>query len=79
LDADKLLLLDVLQVSKKIETVEEQEFSSLVEPLDAIDSANLHAYVHSLEQVRAGSSINLTTIAVILNRLEFLKNIIPKT
>jgi hypothetical protein len=51
----------------------------MLEPLESMNAAHLRAYVQSLEQVRAGSVISLTSIAVILSRLDFLKNISRKS
>ncbi|MED5403884.1 MAG: NAD-glutamate dehydrogenase domain-containing protein [SAR324 cluster bacterium] len=79
LDANKLGLLEVLLESHTLENLKVQDFNSMLEPLESVNAANLRAYVQSLEQVRAGSLISLTSIAVILSRLEFLKNISRKS
>ena len=52
---------------------------SMLEPLESVNTANLRAYFQSIEQMRAVSVISLTSIAVILSRLEFLKNITNKS
>jgi NAD-specific glutamate dehydrogenase len=78
LDANKLGLLEVLLESHSLENLKVQDFNSMLEPLESMNAAHLRAYVQSLEQVRAGSVISLTSIAVILSRLDFLKNISRK-
>ena len=75
LDKNKLCLLELLLASHKIETMKEKDFESLLEPLEAMNAAHLRAYLLSLEQLRAGSLITLTSIGVILSRLDFLKSI----
>ena len=75
LDKYKLRLLEVLLVSRKIKTMKEKDFESLLEPLEAMNAAHLSAYLLSLEQLRAGSLVSLTSIGVILSRLDFLKSI----
>jgi hypothetical protein len=75
LDKNKLLLLELLLTSHKIETIKEKDFESLREPLEAMNAVHLRAYLLSLEQLRAGSLISLTSIGVILSRLDFLKSI----
>ncbi|MBC8257500.1 MAG: NAD-glutamate dehydrogenase [SAR324 cluster bacterium] len=74
LDANKLLVLEVLLAAHKIETMKEKDFPSLLEPLEAMNAAHLRAYLIALEQVRAGSIISLTSIAVILSHLNFIQN-----
>jgi glutamate dehydrogenase len=78
LDANKLRLLEVLLASHKIETMKEQDFSTLLEPLEEMNAAHLRAYIQSLEQLKSGSLISLTSIAVNLSHLDFLKNISSK-
>ena len=78
LDANKLRLLEVLLASHKIEAMKEQDFPTLLEPLEEMNAAHLRAYILSLEQLRSGSLINLTSIAVNLSHLDFLKNISSK-
>jgi hypothetical protein len=75
LDANKLGLLEVLLESHTLENLKVQDFNSMLEPLESMNAEHLRAYVQSLVQVRAGSVISLTSIAVILSRLDFLKNI----
>jgi glutamate dehydrogenase len=79
LDANKLGLLEVLLAAHTPETLKEQDLTSLLEPLEALNAAHLRAYVQSLDQVRAGSLISLTSIAVILSHLDFIKNISPQS
>ncbi len=79
LDTNKLGMLEVLLAAHTSKAIKEKDFSSLLKPLEARNSAQLYGYVQSLDQVRAGSSITMTSIAVILSRLDFLKNISPKT
>ncbi|MDE0792965.1 MAG: NAD-glutamate dehydrogenase [SAR324 cluster bacterium] len=74
LDANKLGLLEVLLESHTLENLKVQDFNSMLEPLESMNAEHLRAYVQSLVQVRAGSVISLTSIAVILSRLDFLKN-----
>jgi hypothetical protein len=78
LDANKLRLLEVLLASHKIETMKEQDFPTLLEPLEEMNAAHLRAYIQSLEQLKSGSLISLTSIAVNLSHLDFLKNISSK-
>ena len=75
LDKNKLRLLEVLLASHKIETMKEKDFESLLEPLEAMNAAHLRAYLLSLKQLRVGSLISLTSIGVVLSRLDFLKSI----
>jgi len=75
LDANKLGLLEVLLESHTLENLKVQDFNSMLEPLESMNAAHLRAYVQSLVQVRAGSVISLTSIAVILSRLDFLNKI----
>ena len=74
LDANKLRLQEVLLASHKIETMKEKDFQSLLEPLEAMNAAHLRAYLESLEQLRTGSLLSLTSIGVILSHLDFLKS-----
>jgi len=46
----------------------------MLEPLEAMNAAHIHGYFQSLDQLRAGSLITLTSIGVILSRLDFLKS-----
>ena len=75
LDTGKLLLLDVLHTSYKIDSNIIQDAAWLMETLEENYSSHLRSYFHALEQVRAGSLISLTAISVILSRLDFLKKI----
>ena len=50
----------------------------LFESIEENYSSHLREYIDALEQVLAGSLINLTTISVILSRLDFLKKINTK-
>ena len=75
LHKNKLCLLELLLASHKIETKKEKDFETLLEPLEEMNAAHLRAYLLSLEQLRAGSLITLTSIGVILSRLDFLKSI----
>ena len=70
-----MCLLELLLASHKIETIKEMDFEGLLEALEAMNAAHLRAYLLSLEQLRAGSLISLTSIGVILSRLDFLKSI----
>ena len=79
LDANKLGMLEVLLESHTLENLNVQDFNSMLEPLESMTASHLRAYVQSLEQVRSGSVISLTSIAVILSRLDFLKNISRKS
>jgi hypothetical protein len=74
LDANKLGLLEVLIEFHTLENLKVQDLNSILEPLESMNAEHLRAYVQSLVQVRAGSVISLTSIAVILSRLDFLKN-----
>ena len=75
LDTGKLLLLDVLHASFKIDSSIIPDAAWLVETLEVNYSSHFHSYFHALEKVRAGSLISLTVISVILSRLDFLKKI----
>ena len=75
LDTGKLLLLDVLHASFKIDSSIIPDAAWLMETLEENYSSHLRSYFHALEQVRAGSLISLTAISVILSRLDFLKKI----
>ncbi len=75
LDTGKLLLLDVLHASSKIDSRIIPDAAWLMESLEENYSSHLRSYFHALEQVRAGSLISLTAISVILSRLDFLKKI----
>ena len=75
LDTGKLLLLDVLHVSFKIDSSIIPDAKWLMETLEENYSSHLRSYFHALEKVRAGSLISLTAISVILSRLDFLKKI----
>ena len=74
LDEIKLSLLEVLLAENTLKSMKAKDLSSLFRSLETKSSAKFSSYVQSLEQVRAGSSITLTSIAVILSRLDFLKN-----
>jgi hypothetical protein len=58
--------------------MKKQDLPTLLEPLEEMNAAHLRAYIQSLEQLRSGSLINLTSIAVNLSHLDFLKNISSK-
>ena len=73
LDTGKLLLLDVLHASSKIDSSIIPDAAWLMETLEENYSSHLSSYFHALEQLRAGSLISLTAISVILSRLDFLK------
>jgi len=75
LDTGKLLLLDVLHASSKIDSRIIPDAAWLMESLEENYSSHLRSYFYALEQVRAGSLISLTAISVILSRLDFLKKI----
>ena len=75
LDTGKLLLLDVLHASSKIDSSILLDAAWLMETLEENYSSHLRSYFQALEQVRAGSLISLTAISVILSRLDFLKKI----
>ena len=75
LDTGKLLLLDVLHASSKIDSSIIPDAAWLMETLEENYSSHLGSYFHALEQVRSGSLISLTAISVILSRLDFLKKI----
>ena len=75
LDKGKLLLLDVLHASFKIDSSIIPDAAWLVETLEENYSSHFRSYFHALEQVRVGSLISLTVISVILSRLDFLKKI----
>ena len=75
LDTEKLLLLDVLHASFKIDSSIIPDAAWLVETLEVNYSSHFRSYFHALEQVRVGSLISLTVISVILSRLDFLKKI----
>ena len=75
LDTWKLLLLDVLHASFKIDSSFVPDAAWLMETLEENYSSQLSPYFHALEQIRAGSLISLTAISVILSRLDFLKKI----
>ena len=75
LDTNKLGLLEVLLESHTHEDLKVIDLNSMLEPLERINAEHLRDYVQSLVQVRIGSVISLTSIAVILSRLDFLKNI----
>ncbi len=73
LDTWKLLLLDVLHASFKIDSSIISDAALMMETLEENYSSHLSSYFHALEQIRAGSLISLTAISVILSRLDFLK------
>jgi len=75
LDTGKLLLLDVLYASSKIDSSIKPDAAWLMETFEKYYSSYLSSYFHELEQIRAGSLISLTAISVILSRLDFLKKI----
>ena len=75
LDTGKLLLLDVLHASFKIDSSIIPDAAWLVETLEVNYSSYFRSYFHALEKVRAGSLISFTAISVILSRLDFLKKI----
>ena len=75
LDTGKLLLLDVLHASFKIDSSIIPDAAWLVETLEVNYSSYFRSYFQALEKVRAGSLISLTVISVILSRLDFLKKI----
>ena len=75
LDKGKLLLLEVLHASFKIDSSIIPDVVWLMEILEENFSSHLSSYFHALERVRAGSLVSLTAISVILSRLDFLKKI----
>ena len=75
LDTGKLLLLDVLHASFKIDSSIIPDATWMIETLEENYSSHLSSYFHALERVRAGSLVSLTAISVILSRLDFLKKI----
>ena len=75
LDSVKLLLLDVLHASSKMDSSNIPDDVWLIKTLEENSSSHLRSYFSALEQLRAGSLISLTTISVILSRLDFLKKI----
>lgn len=79
LDAYKLGLFEVLSDFHTFENLKVHDFSSMLENLETINTTHLQVYVQSLEQVRSGSVINLTSIRVILSSLDFLKKISRKS
>jgi hypothetical protein len=74
LDANKLGLLEVLIEFHTLENLKLQDLNSILEPLESMNAEHLRDYVQFLVQIRAGTVISLTSIAVILSRLDFLKN-----
>ena len=75
LDSVKLLLLDVLHASSKMDSSNIPDDVLLIKILEQNRSSHLRSYFRALEQLRAGSLISLTTISVILSKLDFLKKI----
>ena len=75
LDSMKLLLLDVLRASSKIDFCNLPDDEWFIKSIEENSSSHLSSYFHALEQLRAGSSISLTTISVVLSRLDFLNKI----
>ncbi len=73
LDTGKLLLLNILPTSSKIGHNTIPDALWLMKILNENYSSQLSSYFHALEQLRAGSLISLTSISVILSRLDFLK------
>jgi NAD-specific glutamate dehydrogenase len=75
LDSVKFLLLDVLHASSKMDSSNIPDDVWLIKTLEENSSSHLRSYFSALEQLRAGSLISLTTVSVILSRLDFLKKI----
>ncbi len=75
--ARKRRLLETLRDSKTFSFPLDAKMNGILEPLQAIFSGRMESYHSFLTELKTGIPVSLTTLAVLLSRLDFLE--IPKT